>query len=86
MGAGKVTGIFIGSQAAEPLRSITDAELEAGRGIVGDRYYDGVGTFSEKLRGKPDCELTLIEIERMGLFRDLFGFCGPGNRALGSRG
>lgn len=36
------------------------AQLVAGRGIVGDRYYLGTGTYSPK----PDVrEVTLIEVE-----------------------
>jgi ribosomal protein S18 acetylase RimI-like enzyme len=51
-----------------PLRTITAAVLEPGRGLVGDRYYLGTGTFSEKLRGKPDAEITLIEAEEIRRF------------------
>ena len=40
-------------------------------GIVGDRYHAGEGTFSEKLRGKPDFEVTLIEAEEIERFNTL---------------
>ena len=50
------------------MTSQTNARLETGRGIVGDRYYLGAGTFSEKLKGKPDVEVTLIEIEEIDSF------------------
>lgn len=47
---------------------IAEAVLETGRGIVGDRYYAGIGTFSEKLRAKQDFEVTLIESEEIEEF------------------
>jgi MOSC domain-containing protein YiiM len=63
-----VAGLYITPTAGAPPFSIEEALLEAGRGIVGDRYYSGVGTFSEKLKGKPGFEITLIEIEEIALF------------------
>ena len=44
------------------------ALLEAGRGLVGDRYHFGTGTFSKQLSGKPDAQLTLIEDEEIQRF------------------
>lgn len=38
-----------------------------GRGLEGDRYFMGVGTFSSKPQ-KPDFELTLIEQENVHAF------------------
>jgi MOSC domain-containing protein YiiM len=52
---------------AEP-RCESVAVLEAGRGIVGDRYYEHRGTFSEKLRPSQDWEVTLIEQEEIERF------------------
>jgi MOSC domain-containing protein YiiM len=68
-----VEGIYSTSVKGAPLQSVGKAELEAGRGLVGDRYYAGVGTFSEKLRGKPDAEVTLIESEEIQRFNDIEG-------------
>lgn len=45
--------------------------LETGRGLVGDRYYEGDGTFSEKLRNTSDWEITLIEREEIERFSQL---------------
>ena len=47
-------------------------ELVAGKGIIGDRYYSETGTFSEKLAGLPDKELTLIESEEIENFNKEF--------------
>jgi MOSC domain-containing protein YiiM len=49
------------------------AILEAGRGLVGDRYHFGVGTFSAQLGGKPDAQLTLIEDEEIQRFNGSTG-------------
>ena len=43
------------------------ATLEAGKGLVGDRYFLGVGTFSKKIT-PPDAEITLIESEEIERF------------------
>jgi MOSC domain-containing protein YiiM len=45
-----------------------EADLEAGRGLVGDRYHSGIGTYSADLEGSPDVQLTLLEIEEIRRF------------------
>lgn len=71
--AGSIEAIFIAAEAGVPMKSVSEARLEEGQGIVGDRYYAGVGTFSEKLKGCPDSEVTLIESEQIDQFNDLHG-------------
>src|SRR5215813_7818460 len=41
---------------------LTEVCAVAGRGLEGDRYFHGTGTFSEN-KHVPDAELTLIESE-----------------------
>ena len=42
------------------MEELDEAKLIAGRGIEGDRYFNGIGTYSPK----PDVrEVTLIEME-----------------------
>jgi len=53
------------------MRSVDKARLEKGRGIVGDRYYSGNGTFSEKLKSSADSQVTLIESEQVDRFNRL---------------
>src|SRR5688572_26854236 len=65
---GQVVAIFIASEAEDPMRSVGEAHLEIGRGLVGDRYYRDSGTFSEKLKGRSDKEVTLIEAEQITQF------------------
>lgn len=59
MDGGVLTGIWLTSAAAEPMRRVTSAELLAGRGLAGDRYALGGGTWARY----PDLEkqLTLID-------------------------
>ncbi len=46
-----------------PVELVQQAEAIAGRGLVGDRYVDGAGTFSNPHGVGHD--LTLVEAERM---------------------
>lgn len=55
---GRVTGIYVG-----PAGMVERATAVAGRGLAGDRYFDGTGFFfSEGKRGQ---DLTLIEAEAL---------------------
>ncbi len=71
---GRIHKIFIADSANSKPISLTKAELIAGKGIKGDRYYKGTGTFSEMLAGKPLSELTLIAKERVDEFNQQFHF------------
>jgi hypothetical protein len=59
-GVGAVAGILIAPEAEAPLARVDAAEAVPGRGLVGDRYANGRGTFSTPGRGY---ELTLVEAE-----------------------
>jgi MOSC domain-containing protein YiiM len=71
--SGSIISIFIAPGAGAPMISVNEARLEEGLGIVGDRYYSDQGTFSEKLKGGPDSEITLIESEQIDNFNRLNG-------------
>ena len=60
MREGHVVGIFVGAEAQAPLASVPEVRAEAGRGLEGDRYWLGQGTFWKQ---QPDYEVTLIETE-----------------------
>jgi MOSC domain-containing protein YiiM len=61
---GTVTAIFVAPAAEEPMKEIAIAELEAGLGIVGDRYHAGAGTWSKPGEEHRDRrQVTLIESE-----------------------
>ena len=65
---GELLHVHIAPAASYEMEALKVAELVAGKGIVGDRYYLGTGTYSPK----PDCrEVTLIEAETLdALARD----------------
>jgi hypothetical protein len=59
--AGTVTAIVLAPAAEAPLRSVERAQAIAGRGLLGDRYADGAGTFSPG--GGRGRDLTLVAAE-----------------------
>jgi MOSC domain-containing protein YiiM len=69
--AGTVEAIAIRMAPGAPPQDLRDAAVEAGRGIVGDRYHAGTGTFS----GLPGTgrALTLIEAESIAALVDEAG-------------
>jgi len=62
--------LFSGDKQGE-LRSYPVAEAQAGKGIVGDRYYSAQGTFSSQLKDLPEFEMTLIEQEEIDSFNKI---------------
>jgi MOSC domain-containing protein len=66
---GSVEGIYIAAEAEGATRALDSVRAIAGRGLEGDRYFAGGGTFFEDR--KPGQDLTLIEAEAIeGLARD----------------
>ena len=59
---GVVVALLLAPSAEAPLTRVAEAQAIAGRGLAGDRYADGAGTFSGSGRGY---ELTLIEVEAL---------------------
>jgi MOSC domain-containing protein YiiM len=57
---GSVDSIYIADEAGAAVTAISRARAVPGKGLEGDRYFKGAGTFSKPT---PDRELTLIEIE-----------------------
>ena len=59
---GELLHVHIAPSASYEMEELSEAECIAGRGIVGDRYFFGTGTYSPK----PDVrEVTLIEQEAL---------------------
>lgn len=61
--AGEIVAIYITAEKTHPMRAVQTATAVAGRGLGGDRYGAGAGTFtprSNRLRGY---DVTLIESE-----------------------
>jgi MOSC domain-containing protein YiiM len=44
---GRVESIYLGAEAEVPLDAVPEARVVEGRGLEGDRYFDGAGTFSD---------------------------------------
>lgn len=65
--AGKILEIYIAEKGSKPLRQ-SSVQVETNKGVVGDRYYHGKGTFSEKLAGNRKSELTFIASEEIDHF------------------
>jgi MOSC domain-containing protein YiiM len=62
-----VAEILIAPAPGSAMVSVSMARAVPGRGLVGDRYFAGIGTFSPQPQ-KPDFELTLIEEENVSAF------------------
>jgi MOSC domain-containing protein YiiM len=64
--------ICIADAATAPMRTVHEIECVSGRGLAGDRYFEGVGTFSASAK-KPSHEVTLVEAEEIEDFNAQFG-------------
>jgi len=58
---GTLLSIHIAAKAGAPMEERESAEAVTGRGLLGDRYFDGVGHWSQ--HPGVGRQLTLIEIE-----------------------
>ena len=67
-GSGVVEALLTAARAEDAIETHTRVELLAGRGIPGDRYFEGIGTFSAS--EKHGQQLTLIEAEVLDALRD----------------
>jgi len=72
MWTGTVVSIFIAPSATEPTRSVEEVRAVAGRGLEGDRYFQGQGTWST--HPGSGRQVTLIESETLDA---LEGEAGP---------
>ena len=65
--SGCVKEIYLGAERAKPMRSVSYVSAIVGKGLEGDRYAQGEGSFS-KSAGERD--VTLIEMESLwGFYR-----------------
>jgi hypothetical protein len=66
-GTGRVEAILVARDAEAPMERLGTATAVSGRGLEGDRYHQGRGTFSKPGRGY---ELTLVDgdvLDQLGL-------------------
>jgi len=59
---GTLLHIHVASMASFEMEELSEARCVAGRGIVGDRYYEGTGSYSKRADVR---EVTLIEQEAL---------------------
>lgn len=59
----RLSAIYISPTATVLPHSVSEVQARANRGLVGDRYYEGAGTFSGAEPQGPGREVTLIEGE-----------------------
>jgi len=62
-GAGRVEVIAVAHRAEAPMRRVPTARAVPGRGLEGDRYFVGAGTFTPRKRPGTGYDLTLVEAE-----------------------
>lgn len=75
---GKIEGIYLASNAAEPLVAVDRVKVVVGLGLEGDRYFHKRGTFSKK--PMPGRDVTLIEAEAIeAVQKDYDLDIGPGD-------
>jgi hypothetical protein len=60
---GTVEGLAVAPAAEAPMQLLESAHARAGRGLEGDRYAVGAGTFSPRAEQRPGYDLTLIAAE-----------------------
>ena len=65
---GKVEEIHIAPQTSSKVLQVDQARLEAGKGIVGDRYHEIAGILMSRNQTAPDNHLTLIAKEELDTF------------------
>ncbi len=70
MGTGCVVALFIVDRRSAPMKQVQQLNALAGRGIEGDRYFMGTGTYSKK--PEPGRQVTLIKSEVLELLKDKF--------------
>src|SRR5690242_1095276 len=64
----RVIEILIASSPSSSMESRETIRAVPGRGLEGDRYFNGIGTFSPT-PNKPDYEVTLIQKEHIEGFQ-----------------
>ena len=70
IGTGCVVALFIVDRRSAPMKQVEQLNALAGRGIEGDRYFLGTGTYSKM--PEPGRQVTLIKSEVLESLRDEF--------------
>lgn len=67
-----VVEILVAESPSSPMTSLAAVRALPGRGLEGDRYLHGTGTFAKHPQ-QPDFEVTLIEGEAIASFAEISG-------------
>ena len=83
---GTLVSIHIAPAKAEPMQRLAEVQVIPGKGLQGDRYWSGAGTFSKTPGAGRD--ITLIESESIDAVREKNILLEPGDarRNLVTRG
>jgi MOSC domain-containing protein YiiM len=68
---GKIVSIHIAPSAAAPTKAVAEARAVSGKGLEGDRYFSGSGTYSKP--GATSAKVTLIESEAIEALKRDYG-------------
>jgi MOSC domain-containing protein YiiM len=68
---GRIISIHVAKTGGRPMETITHALIVAGRGLQGDRYHEGIGTYSN--RPGNGRHVTLIESEALEALKRDYG-------------
>ncbi|HEY3304030.1 MAG TPA: MOSC domain-containing protein [Candidatus Binatia bacterium] len=82
-----IVSIHIAPSAAAPTKEVDGVRAVAGRGLEGDRYFTGTGTYSKP--GASSAKVTLIEIEALEALKRDYGIDlkpGESRRNIVTRG
>ena len=82
---GTVEGLAVAPAAEAPMRLLETARARAGRGLDGDRYAEGAGTFSPRADRRPGYDLTLMAaevLEEMATAGSVLDFAGTRRNVL----
>lgn len=71
--SGQILNIFVGSTVETPMNSVDSVELVAGKGVVGDRYFNQEGGTWTKIYPKPDRQVSIINISVIQAFKKKYG-------------
>jgi MOSC domain-containing protein YiiM len=63
-----VTDLFVAPEGSEPMAAVDAVEAVADRGLRGDRYFEGTGTYAMDA-----CQVTLIASEDVAAIDEAFG-------------
>ncbi len=87
-GRGIVVSIHLAQAGGAPVGEVAEARAVAGKGLEGDRYFSGTGTYSKAIH-HPRREATLIESEALEALERDYGIAlapGASRRNIMTRG